>query len=354
MKSNLILLLFLILQTFTLSISSSKYSLTFEYLLSDEKDKFEIELFNKPKNYPVDYGEDIFYSGKIEQIEKYPTSKLVNFNATEFEKKIRRKNNPIFEGFSNMFDDLEKEDKKAEERYEKKEVKKPEAKKEEKKEEKNRQTPYRNIYEDPFEKIFSNEYSPYNPFHNIITYQRNNRKQNQENKFNNDNYNTKNYQNKSDKQQKNINYNYFNHNQNKFNGPLNIQIIHQVNDQNGRPTFRIIKYPINNNYKTTYHLNDNNGKSFNKINSNNYKTNQNINNNNNKYDNEYDPFSAFDDFGFDPFKLLESKLSKIYGFRFLSENIKNKKMKSSLFSVNKHSLLYISNKFYFDYIKYYF
>ena len=350
MKSNIILLLFLILQIFTLSISSSKYSLTFEYLLSDEKDKFEIELFNKPKNNPIDNDEDIFYSGKIEQIEKYPTSKLVDFNATEFEKKIRRKNMPIYEGFSNLFNDVEKDDKKTEEKYEKKEVKTPETKEKEEK----KQSPYRTIYEDPFARIFSNDYSPYNPFQNIITYQRNNRKQNQENKYNNnnDNYYTKYDQNKNDKQQKNNNYNFFNHNQNKFNGPLNIQIIHQVNDQNGRPTFRIIKYPINNNYKTTYHLNDNNGKSYSKINSNNYKTNQNINNNNNKYDNEYDPFSAFDDFGFDPFKLLESKLNKIYGFRFLSENIKNKKMKSSLFSVNKYSLLYISNKFYFDYIKY--
>ena len=350
MKSNSILILFIILQTFTFSISSSKYRLTFEYLLSDEKDKFEIELYNKPKNYPIDYGEDIFYSGKIEQIEKYPTSKLVNFNATEFEKKIRRKNNPIFEGFSNMFDDLEKEDKKAEESYEKKEVKKPEAKKEEK----NRQTPYRNIYGDPFEKIFSNDYSPYNPFHNIITYQRNNRKQNQENEFNKDNYYTKNYQNKSDKPQKNNNYNFFNRHQNEINGPRSIQIIHQVNGQNGRPTIRIIKYPMNTNYKTTYHLNDNNDKSYNKNNNNNYKTNQNINNKNDKYDNEYDPFSVFDDFafGFDPFKLLESKLNNIYGIRFLSENNKNKKMKSSLFSANKHSLLYISSKLYFDYIKY--
>ena len=350
MKSNLILILFLILQSFTLSTSSSKYRLTFEYLLSDEKDKFEIELYNKPKNYPIDFGEDIFYSGKIEQIEKYPTSKLVNFNATEFEKKIRRKNNPIFEGFSNMFDDLEKEDKKAEESNEKKEVKKPEAKKEEK----NRQILYKNIYEDPFEKIFSNDYSPYNPFHNIITYQRNNRKQNQENKFNNDNYNTKNYQNKSDKLQKNKNYNFFNRHQNEFNGPRNIQIIHQVNDRNGRPTIRIIKYPMNANYKTTYHLNDNNDKSYNKKNNNNYKNSQNINNQNDKYDNEYDPFSEFDDFGFgfDPFKLLESKLNNIYGIRFLSENNKNKKLKKSLFSANKHSLLYISSKLYFDYIKY--
>ena len=351
MKSNIMLLLFLILQTFILPISSSKYSLTIEYLLSDEKDKFEIELFNKPKNNPIDYGEDIFYSGKIEQIEKYPTSKLVNFNATEFEKKIRRKNNPIFEGFSNMFDDLKKEDKKTEEKYEKKEVKKSETKKKEE----NKKNPYRTIYEDPFARIFSNDYIPYNPFHNIITYQRNNRRQSQGNKYNNnDKYYSKNNQNKNDKQQNNNNYNFFNRNQNKFNGPQNIQIIHQVNDQNGRPTIRIIKYPINNNYKTTYHLNDNNNQNYNKINSINYKTNQNINNNNDNYDNDYDPFSVFDDFGFgfDPFKLLESKLNKIYGIRFLSENIKNKKMKSSLFSANKHSLLYISSKLYFDYIKY--
>ena len=352
MKSNLILLLFLILQTFTLSKSSSNYSLTFEYLLSDEKDKFEIELFNKPKNYPIDYGEDIFYSGKIEQIEKYPTSKLVNFNATEFEKKIRRKNNPILE-FSNMFNDLEKEDKKNEEKYEKEEVKKSEIKKEENK----RQNPYRrNIYIDPFERIFGNDYTPYNPFHNIIAYQRNNRNQNKENKYNNNNnddYYSKYNRNKSEKKQKNNDYNFFNRNQNKFNGPRNIQIIQQVNDRNGRPTFRIIKYPINTNYRTTYHLNDNNDKRYNQINGNNYKTNQN-NNNKDNYDNDYDPFSVFDDFSFDldPFKLLESKLNKIYGIRFLSENNKNKKLKSSLFSSNKHSLLYISNKLYFDYIKY--
>lgn len=349
MKSNLILLLFLILQTLTLSISLPKYSLTFEYLLSDEKDKFEIELFNIPKNYPIDYGEDIFYSGKIEQIEKYPKSKLINFNATEFEKQIRRKTSPIFEGFSNFFDDLEKNDKKAEEKYEKKEDKKPETKKEEK----NRQNPYRTIYQDPFERIFSNDYSP---FHNIITYHRNNRRQNQENRYNNNNnedYYSKFNRNKTEKQ-KNNNYNFFNRNQNKFNGPRNIQIIHQVNDQNGRPTIKIIQYPMNTNYRTTYHLNDNNDKAHYQTNRNNYKINQNINNNNDNYNNDYDPFSAFDDFGFgfDPFKLLESKLNKMYGIRFLSENNKNKKMKSSLFSANKLSLLYISNKLYFDYIKY--
>ena len=61
MKSNIILLLFLILQIFILPISSSKYSLTFEYLLSDEKDKFKIELFNKQKNNPNDNDEDILY-----------------------------------------------------------------------------------------------------------------------------------------------------------------------------------------------------------------------------------------------------------------------------------------------------
>ena len=116
MKSNLILFLFLIFQILTLIYSSPEYSITFEYLLSDEKDQFKVELFNKPKNSLFDYGEDIFYSGKLETIEKFPTSRLINFNKTEFEKEIRRKQQQPFidiikNEFSNGFENDIKEEK---------------------------------------------------------------------------------------------------------------------------------------------------------------------------------------------------------------------------------------------------
>ena len=81
----------LFLQIFCLAYTKPKYNLNFEYLLSDEKLIFDLELYNKPKNSILDYGEDIFYSGKIESIEKFPLSKLVNFNKTEFMNKVNEK-----------------------------------------------------------------------------------------------------------------------------------------------------------------------------------------------------------------------------------------------------------------------
>ena len=100
MKLHSKLFLFLILQILFLSFSRLKYNLNFEYLFSDEKEIFEIELLSKPKNILYDFGEDIFYSGNIDTIEKYPISKLVNFNKTKF---LERKNKKEEESFNVNF-----------------------------------------------------------------------------------------------------------------------------------------------------------------------------------------------------------------------------------------------------------
>ena len=71
--------------------ANQNYILDFEYLLSDEKDEFNIELFNEPKNFLYDYGANIYYLGKLETIEKFPVSKLINFNKSEFMGQIRKK-----------------------------------------------------------------------------------------------------------------------------------------------------------------------------------------------------------------------------------------------------------------------
>ena len=64
------------------------YQLVFEYLYSDEKDIFDLELYNRPKSNLLDCGDDIFYSGNIEKIEDFPISNLVNFTKEDFVKNI--------------------------------------------------------------------------------------------------------------------------------------------------------------------------------------------------------------------------------------------------------------------------
>ena len=111
MKNHSLLLLFLILQIITLTISDEKYNLKFEYLTSENTLIYELELFNRPKNSLFDYGEEIFYSGKIESIENYPISKLVNFNKTELEEKIQRRRNPFLKILDNNILNNKKEKK---------------------------------------------------------------------------------------------------------------------------------------------------------------------------------------------------------------------------------------------------
>ena len=66
------------------------YRLVFEYLYSDEKDIYEIELYSRPKATSLDFGDDIFYSGQIEKIENFPVSKLINFTKEDFSKNNKK------------------------------------------------------------------------------------------------------------------------------------------------------------------------------------------------------------------------------------------------------------------------
>ena len=350
---------------------SKKYTLNIEYLLSDDKEVFEVELYNRPKNPLFDFGEDIFYSGKIESMENFPVSKLVNYNETEFwEEKMNKK---------------EKKEKKYEkkrtqnEKYKEKKMEK-ESPKEEEKEEKEKKideknndiknqidtdNSYEDFIEDPFFTFFYNAYDPFykrlrykndnNNYYykydknNIYNHDDNNNNYNKE--HNNDshnryhNYNHNKYKNEdkyqyNNKQNQNeYNNQYKNYNNDKNNN--NVHIIKELSDENGN-TIKIIKIPKTNTYQTNYHYNTNNN--------NNYRNN--YYNNHNR-----DPFSVLDDFDFnfdidDPFKLIKSRLNDIYGIRFLSENNNRKKKISKFFSSQKHNLIFIPNNLYFDYIKY--
>ena len=82
-------LFFLIIVFNSFNIFFSKkldYQLVFEYLYSDEKDIFDLELYNRPKSNLLDFGDGIFYSGNIEKIEDFPISNLVNFTKEDFVK----------------------------------------------------------------------------------------------------------------------------------------------------------------------------------------------------------------------------------------------------------------------------
>ena len=306
----------LILEIISLVYPKPKYNLNFEYLLSDEKIIFEIELFNKPKNCLLDYGEDIFYSGKLETIEKYPISKLVNFNKTEFMNKLHKKeivenkDDEIYYDNSRSQKVIKEQNKKEENIYEKfkgKDKSSDEVKNEntyEKKVKYYNLDTFQDIIEDPFVRMFFNDYYP---FQKMMRYQNNNEE-------NHPNY-PNSYRN---------NYNYNNNQDNNYNKDNNI-IVHHIN--NDGPSIKIIKYPGSNAYQIQ----------------NNHYENRNKDNN---------PFSFFDDFDFDdPFKLFETQLSNIYGVRFLSEKNKTKQS-NNIFATKKHSLLFIPNKIYFDYINY--
>ena len=374
MKNHSLLLLFLILQIITLTISDEKYNLKFEYLTSENTLIYELELFNRPKNSLFDYGEEIFYSGKIESIENYPISKLVNFNKTELEEKIQRRRNPFLKILDNNILNNKKEKKgnKEVKKVKTEQIEKSKTKNDKSKEINKIHTNQKvNGLHDFFEEksIFDYLFNDYDLYQNK-KYQTRNENQNKS-KINNNN--NKNNNNKYYNNYNNIyfnNYNYKNQNKNQQQEQYNknnIQIIHNLNNNNGA-TIRIIKYPNSNTY--TIYKNYNNEKDYTNQNSKNYKNNynnnyyynNNINNyykkNNNKnngnihYKYKRHPFSLLNDFDFeDPFEYLESTLSEIYGIRFLEEKHK-KKLYSNLFLPYQHSLLYIPNQYYFDYIQY--
>ena len=324
--------------------ANQNYILDFEYLLSDEKDEFNIELFNEPKNFLYDYGANIYYSGKLETIEKFPVSKLINFNKSEFMGQIRKKEvEDLYENKKTRIETNKETKQEKKEKYEKKEENKKNENDLNKENFRNDNLEiFQDIIEDPFIEMFFNDY---NNFQNKIRYRKNNKPQKQSNYYKNNYYNNyydNYYQYKNSNEEKN------NHNYN-----TNIQIIHHHNNNENSPTIKVIKYPKNNLY---------------------YKDN-NYNNNKNNYNLIYnfddidhtDPFSIFDDFNFESFdsnfdffdsyidesfNKLERQLNKLYGIRLLSEKNTKKKLNTNFISKQKHNLIFIQNKLYLDYIKY--
>ena len=365
--------------------STKKFNLNIEYLLSDDKEILELELYNTPKNPIYDFGEDIFYTGKIESIENFPVSKLVNYNETQFneEKKKRKEEKEYYYGKRRKENEkyIENEEEKEKEKEKKKENETPI--KNEERNIKNRMDNFfdEDFFEDPFFTFF---YNGYNPYENRLRYKNNNKEKNKNKNNNNNNYNDEhgiynnddnndNYNNKyndyyynnnnNNKYKKEDNYynqynnqynqyknQYNNQYNNNYNNNNNIQVIQQINDGRGN-TIKIIKIPKANTYQNNNNYNNNNyGNNDNEL----YNTQN--NNYNNDYNYNRDPFSIFDDFGFsfgidNPLKYMESTLNNLYGIRILSEN-NNKKIYSKLFSNQKHNLLFIPNNLYFDYIKY--
>ena len=363
--------LILFLQILSISLAKQDYVLNFEYLLSDEKEIFNIELFNKPKNIVYDYGENIFYSGEIKSIEKFPVSKLININKTDFLKQIQAKKDEDF--FYKVRKDKSQNEEKKEKKDEKKEKNEKNEKNEEKKTEEQKryekkekkvknndndndlnQNNYKkndfeffeDIINDPLIKFIFNDYDN---SHNIIRFKKNNKIQKYPNYYNNyyynNNHNHNNYHNNRNKNQENNQNNnqYNNQNENKYNdNNNNYYILHHFKNRNNHPKIKIITYPKQNIYSNN--------------NNNNYNYNNKRNNNNL---NENDPFSIFEDFDFDfdsyindPFEFLETRLNNIYGIRRLLELNTNKKLNKTIFSKQMHNLLFIPNKYYFDYIKY--
>lgn len=87
-----IIFLFILINSFNLFFSEKlNYQLVIEYLYSDIKEIYDLELFSRPKTNELDFGDDIFYSGKIEKIENFPINKLINFTKEEEKKKILKK-----------------------------------------------------------------------------------------------------------------------------------------------------------------------------------------------------------------------------------------------------------------------
>ena len=308
-----IVILFIVFNVFNFSISKKlDYRLVFEYLYSDEKDIFEIELYSRPKTPSLDFGEEIFYSGTIEKIENFPINKLVNFTKEDLIKNKNKDNKKIEtkeEKEPNEEKEIkeEKTDNNNDNNYENTNDNKDNKKQEEKINEEyseNEYDIYDNLFfEEPFIRmIFDNDYNKYIKFI---------KQQNLQNKYK---------ENKQENKQNN-------------NQPY-IQIIQPSNNYDF-PIIKIIKYPNSDRYKTT-------------------QTNNYQNNEYNPFDfyNEFNPF----DFGFNNIlKSMESELNRIYRGRLLSERndvIKKEMSKQKIFATESHNIVYISNKLYFDYIKY--
>ena len=325
MKTLFVLLL--ILFSFHFSFPKKlNYHLVFEYLYSDEKDTFELDLFNRPKIPSLDFGEEIFYSGQIERIENYPVNKLINFTKDDFKKNKEKEEKKYTKGKAkpteenktqkekkhnkeNIIKPRDNKTQKENSNIKEKKIKDVDKKIPEEKKEKeyseNDYDEFDNLFfsEPIIRSIFDNDYNKYIKFINQ--------------------YNLKNNKEKTKKQN--------NQNQTPY-----IQII-QPENKYDIPVIRIINYPNNGRYKTT-----------------------NINNSPNT---QYDPYNFYNEFeglwGFDNlFQSFESELNNMYRVRFLSEktnkekNENNKNSKQKIFSYDNHEIVFISNKLYFDYIKY--
>ena len=305
-------ILFILFNSFYFFASKTlNYRLVFEYLYSDEKDIFDIELYNRPKIPSLDFGEDIFYSGTIEKIENFPINKLINFTKEDFAKNNNKKENEKISHKKGKKKNEEKfnkeEEKKNDENYnnKKEEIQNPEEKISQEYSESEYDIYDNLFFEEPFIRmIFNNDYNEYIKFIKQQYFQ---------NKNKNEEIEQNNYQNQKS----------------------NIQIIHPTNNNNF-PIIKIIKYPNNDRYKTT-------------------KTDYDINDHNNQYD-PFDFYYNNYDFGFDNFfKSMESELNRIYRGRFLSEKNdieKKENSKQKILSMESHNIIYISNKLYLDYIKY--
>ena len=329
MKS--LILLFIVLNSFNLFFSEKlDYQIVFEYLYSDEKDIFDLELYNRPKTNSLDFGDDIFYSGTIEKIENFPVSKLVNFSKEDFYKNNKKEEKGKIKKEEKQMQIEEKKIKKEkkknlgkikEDNYEeKKETIKENEKKNKKdnyeekkgtiKENESKNKDYSKNDLDIFDNIFFDEAlirSIFdNDFNNYIKFIYNKYLQNQKKYEENKNQQTSQY-----KSQK----------------PY-VQIIYPKNNNQNSPIIRIIKYPNNDRYKTTSLSN-----------------------------NEYNPYEFYDENNnddFDMFKLIEAELNNMYGIRFLSEQENQEKniSKQKIYLPDKHNIVYLSNKLYFEYIKY--
>ena len=311
MKS--LIILFIVFNSFNLFFSEKlDYQMVFEYLYSDEKDIFDLELYNRPKTASLDFGDDIFYSGTIEKIENFPVSKLVNFSKEDFYKS--NKNEEKGKIKKEEIQQQKEEKIKKEEKKQKKEKIKDNTYKEEKEkiikenksknkeESRNDWDMFDNLFFDEslIRKIFDND------FNNYIKFIYNQYLQNQKRYEENKNQQTNQYQSQK---------------------PY-VQIIYPNSNNKNYPIIRIIKYPNNVRYRTTSLTN-----------------------------NDYNPYELYDEKSgddFDMFKLIESELNNMYGIRFLTEqeNPEKKISKQKIYLPDNHNIVYISNKLYFDYIKY--
>ena len=289
MKS--ILFLLIIFNSFNIFFSEKlNYQLVFEYLYSDTKDIYNLELFSRPKTNGLDFGDDIFYSGKIEKIENFPINKLINFTKEDEKKKILKKD--IIPKKESTFDKL----KKVNEKYIKEDNIKEKKEKTIKNEQKQRYQ--RNdfdlfdsfFFDEPFIRmIFDNDYNQYNKFIN-----RKYKPSQKEQKFN------------------------VHENQTYYQKPY-IKVI-QPKNSNNFPIIRIIKYP--NNGKQTIYTNNNFGY------------------------NDFDINNIF--------KSMESEFNNMFRLRVLSEkeNSEHKISKQKIYLPDNHNIVYFSNKLYFNYIPY--